>query len=153
MDPEKEELYQALILDHDQTPRHFHTLDPFSHTAEAYNPLCGDRYTIYLDLDARIIRQISFEGHGCAISKASASMMTSMLSGVSVESALALSKSFRNVLLSDNPPSDESLGDLVALTGVVSAPTRIKCALLVWEAMYAAIVSSKPGVNPNREPP
>ena len=140
MDLEKKELYQALILDHDRSPRHYRALDPCSHSTEAYNPLCGDRYTIYLDLDARIIRQISFEGHGCAISKASASMMTSMLSGASVESALALTTSFRNVLLSENRPSDESLGDLLALTGVVSAPTRIKCALLVWEATCAAIV-------------
>ncbi|MCH8122457.1 MAG: SUF system NifU family Fe-S cluster assembly protein [Bacteroidetes bacterium] len=139
MDTEKEELYQALILDHDQAPRHFHRLDPFSHTAEAYNPLCGDRYTIYLDLNSHIIRQISFEGYGCAISKASASMMTSMLSGASFESALALFSSFRTALLIENPPSDDSLGDLITLTGVISAPTRIKCALLPWEAACTAI--------------
>lgn len=139
MDPGKEALYQALILDHDRSPRHFHVLNPCSHAAEAYNPLCGDRYIIYLNVESGIIRQISFDGHGCAISKASASMMTSMLSGVSIDSALALSKSFKAVLLSNKQTDDELPGDLAALTDVVSAPTRITCALLAWEATCDAI--------------
>ena len=139
MDPEKEELYQELILDHNRTPRHFHVLESHSHTASNYNAICGDRLTIYLKISDNRIVAASFEGRGCAISTASASMMTTILPGMALDEAEELFRFFRETLFSDGEVNEGILGELSALTGVRRAPTRIKCALLAWEAMRTAI--------------
>ncbi len=139
MDAEIEELYQAIILDHDATPRNYHSLGSATHRATCYNPLCGDSYTVFLEICRDQIVALSFEGHGCAVSKASLSIMTTMLGGATMEEAEQLFRVFRNSLLVDEEINSDRLGELAALTAVRNAPTRIKCAVLGWEAMHEAV--------------
>ena len=119
------DLYQEVILDHNRRPRNFHALEGASHSAEGYNPLCGDRLTLYLKLNGDTIEEVSFEGAGCAISKASASMMTDALKGRSVAEASALFERFHRMVTT--PPSEpvEDLGKLSALAGVREFPVRV----------------------------
>lgn len=136
------DLYQELILDHNKNPRNFRKLDDATHQAEGFNALCGDRYTIYLKVDDGIIKDVSFHGSGCAISKASASVMTLMIKGKTIQEAEKLFDKFHNVMMGKPIPDDSEdvlLGKLEAFTGVTEFPMRVKCATLSWHAMSAAL--------------
>jgi nitrogen fixation NifU-like protein len=133
------DLYQEVILDHNRRPRNFRAIDNPSRTQEGFNPLCGDRLTVYVRLDGDRIADVTFQGSGCAISKASASLMTDALKGKTVEEARALFDRFHAMVTSspDSPAPD--LGKLSVLAGVREYPTRIKCASLAWHTMKAAV--------------
>lgn len=133
------DLYQEVILDHNRRPRNFHELPPPARRAEGFNPLCGDRLTLYLDLDGDVIRDVSFLGTGCAISKASASLMTDALKGKRVAEAEALFEQFHAMVRSDPDIPAVDLGKLSVLAGVREFPTRVKCASLAWHTLRAAI--------------
>ena len=139
-----EELYQEVILDHSRHPRHFVTTPPpHTHTAKGLNPLCGDQYEIYLSIDEdAVITAASFSGSGCAISKASASMMTESLIGKTTHEATALIGCFRTLVSStpdDTAAADHSLGKLSAFSGIWKFPSRVKCAVLCWHAAQGAM--------------
>ncbi len=136
------ELYQEVIIDHNRNPRNHHTLEACSHHAAGFNPLCGDEVTLYLQVDNDIITDISFKGKGCAISMASASIMTETLKGKSIKDAHALFHDFHSMLTEEALPS-EGLGKLSVLAGVKEYPTRIKCATLIWHTLVAALKQSK----------
>ena len=138
MTDELNELYQEVILDHSRKPRHFHVLPEANRAAEGNNPLCGDRYTIYLKLEGDVIRDISFQGSGCAISKASASMMTDELKGKTVADARRYFSQYQNMVRTGNM-DEEAMGKLCAFAGVHHFPMRVKCAILPWHAMMAGL--------------
>jgi nitrogen fixation NifU-like protein len=133
------ELYQEVILDHNRRPHNFRVIDNASAKQEGFNPLCGDRLTLYLTLDGDVIKDVAFQGSGCAISKASASLMTDALKGKTVPEARALFDEFHAMITSnpEQPPAD--LGKLSVLAGVREVPTRVKCASLAWHTMKAAV--------------
>lgn len=133
------ELYQEVILDHNRRPRNFHALAGASHSAEGYNPLCGDRLTLYLDVEADVITDAAFEGAGCAISKASASLMTDAIKGRTVAEARALFERFHRMVTTPPGEAIEDLGKLSALGGVREFPVRVKCASLAWHTLKAAL--------------
>lgn len=133
------DLYQEVILDHNRRPRNFHAIADASHSAEGYNPLCGDRLTVYLKLDGARIADVSFEGAGCAISKASASLMTDALKGRTVEEARSLFDRFHRMVTTPPDEAVEDLGKLSALAGVREFPVRVKCASLAWHTLHAAL--------------
>lgn len=140
-----DDLYQSLILDHSAKPRNFGPLAEASHQADGYNPLCGDRITVHVRVDGETIEGITFVGSGCAISKASASLMTESVRGKSVPQAEALFAVFRSLVMGDEsvkpPPAADalSLGKLEALSGVKGFPMRVKCATLAWHTLQAAL--------------
>lgn len=138
---ELSELYQQVILDHNKKPRNFHKLEAPSHTAEGYNPLCGDHLTIYLDVEDDKVKEISFEGTGCAISKAAASMMTQAVKGKSKEDTEQLFSAFHSMVTgeSDEKEDDNALGNLRIFAGVRDFPVRVKCATLPWHTLRAAL--------------
>lgn len=142
MEQELRELYQQVILDHNKAPRNFRKIEDASNFAEGYNPLCGDNVTVYMKIDENnVIRDISFQGSGCAISKASASLMTSMLKGKTVEEAEKLFNNFHDLVtdkLGDKPDM-ENLGKLAVFAGVREFPARVKCASLAWHTMLSAL--------------
>jgi len=134
------ELYQEVILDHNKNPRNFHKMAGANHRAEGYNPLCGDQLTLYLQTQGEKIADISFEGSGCAISQASASMMTSALKGKSTAEAKEIFEKFHGMLTSkDGGETDPSLGKLAVFAGVCEFPTRVKCATLAWHTFQSAL--------------
>jgi len=137
------DLYQEVILDHNRRPRNFHALADASHTAEGYNPLCGDRLTLYLKVDDGVVRDVSFEGAGCAISKASASMMTDAVKGKSIVEAQALFDRFHRMVTTPPEQPVEDLGKLSALAGVREFPVRVKCASLAWHTLKAAFTNER----------
>lgn len=141
------DLYQDVILEHSRHPRNFGKLDDANREAKGNNPLCGDRVTIYLKLDGDKIADAHFEAKGCAISVASASMMTSMVKGKTVAEAKALFERFHALVTGKANGSDEGLDELAALSGVKDFPTRIKCATLPWHTMTAAIEGSQEPVK------
>lgn len=141
-------LYQEVILDHNKKPRNFRKLDEATHHAEGYNPLCGDRLTVYLDFDGEVLKTITFEGSGCAISKASASMMTESLQGKNTFQTEALFRAFHELVTGQNAPAAAAdapiaprpdLGKLVVFSGVREFPVRVKCASLAWHTLRAAL--------------
>jgi nitrogen fixation NifU-like protein len=138
---ELSELYQQVILDHNKKPRNFRKLEPASHMAEGYNPLCGDQLTVYLNVDGDVVQEIGFEGSGCAISKASASMMTQAVKGKSREQAENLFREFHSMVTGElNEETEEnSLGNLKIFAGVREFPVRVKCATLPWHTLHAAL--------------
>jgi nitrogen fixation NifU-like protein len=141
MNQELRELYQQVILDHNKSPRNFRQIDNATQYAEGYNPLCGDHIDVYLLIEDGIIKDVSFKGEGCAISKASASLMTSILKGKTKEEAEKLFEKFHNLVtgkLGDNPDIDE-LGKLAVFAGVQEFPVRVKCASLAWHTMMNAL--------------
>jgi nitrogen fixation NifU-like protein len=145
MDNELRELYQQVILDHNKSPRNFKVIENASHYSEGYNPLCGDRIDIYLDVENGIVKDISFQGKGCAISKASASLMSGMVKGKPVEEAERLFEKFHDLItgkLGDNPDTEE-LGKLAVFAGVRDFPARVKCASLAWHTMINALKEEK----------
>ena len=134
------ELYQEILLEHNSKPRNFRKLDQPTQTAEGYNPLCGDRITLYLSLEDNLISDVSFQGAGCAISRASASMLTQSIKGQTVARAQEIFEAFHHMLTEPGAELDyDVLGDLETLSGVVAFPTRIKCAVLAWHTMQAAL--------------
>jgi nitrogen fixation NifU-like protein len=137
------DLYQEVILDHNRRPRNFRALAGASHRAEGYNPLCGDRLTLYLKVADGTIEDVSFEGAGCAISKASASMMTDALKGMSVADANVLFDRFHRMVTTPPDQTVEDLGKLSSLAGVREFPVRVKCASLAWHTLKAAMASQR----------
>ncbi len=135
------ELYQEVILDHNRRPRNFQKLEGANRTAEGYNPLCGDQITVHLILEDGVIRDISFLGSGCAISKASASMMTATLKGKTATEAEAIFETFHKMVTADLSRTFDPLemGKLAAFAGVREFPVRVKCATLPWHTVRAAL--------------
>lgn len=139
-----QDLYQEVVMDHNRRPRNFRKLEDADRSLEGYNPLCGDRYTVYLKLESGRITDIGFQGAGCAISRASSSMMTEAIKGKSVEEAEEIFEAFHG-MLTDGPDADydaDEVGDLEVLSGVSEFPVRIKCATLPWHTLRAAIKGS-----------
>jgi nitrogen fixation NifU-like protein len=140
---ELQDLYQEVILEHSKHPRNFRGMEKANLQAEGYNPLCGDHYTIFLDVEDGVIRDISFQGAGCAISKASASMMSQILKNGTTAEAEALFEKFHQAVTGKEsgkePDAAGSLGKLEAFAGVAAFPTRIKCATLAWHTLHAAL--------------
>jgi nitrogen fixation NifU-like protein len=145
--PELRDLYQEVILEHSKRPRNYRTLEAANRSAEGFNPLCGDHFTIYLDVEEGRIRDIAFQGSGCAISKASASMMTQALKGKTTEEAEALFEKFHHVVTGKNGAQSEDLGKLAAFAGVSEFPVRVKCATLAWHALHAALKGEQQAVS------
>ena len=139
------DLYQEVILDHNKRPRNFHKIEGADRTAEGYNPLCGDKFTIYLDLDGDVLCDLSFEGAGCAISKASASMMTEALRGKSRAEVEAIFAEFHALVTGEAKRGAVApdLGKLVVFSGVREFPVRVKCASLAWHTLKAALENRK----------
>ncbi len=136
------DLYQQVIIDHTKAPRNFKKLDPCSHDAEGYNPLCGDQLHVYVNInDDQVIEDVSFEGQGCSISTASASLMTEGLKGKTLQEFQALFDAFQHMATADlsEEPNQEVLGKLAVLAGVKEFPSRIKCATLCWHTVKSAI--------------
>jgi nitrogen fixation NifU-like protein len=131
------ELYQELILDHSRSPRNFRVLPNCQHVAQGSNPICGDNYTLYAELDGEVVRDISFQGSGCAISKASASILTESLKGKTIGEVRAIFGKVRDMVTTGHVGG--GLGKVAALAGVHKFPARVKCAILPWHAIVAAI--------------
>jgi nitrogen fixation NifU-like protein len=132
------DLYQEIILDHSRRPRNFHKMDDATRRAEGYNPLCGDRLKLYVKMEDGVVKDASFEGAGCAISTASASLMTESLKGKTKEEALALLDRFHELLTTESGVSAE-LGKLAVFCGVRDYPARVKCATLCWHTLKSAL--------------
>lgn len=133
------ELYQEVILDHNRRPRNRGKLDDASGSAEGFNPLCGDEINVTLKTDAGRVVDIAFEGHGCAISTASASLMTEAIKGKTLEEAEAIFREFQQMVTEQDANDHGDLGDLEVLAGVREYPVRIKCATLPWHTLQAAL--------------
>ena len=133
------ELYQEVILDHNRRPRNFRTIDPASHHADGHNPLCGDRLSLYLQVDDGRIADVAFQGAGCAISKASASLMTDAVKGQPLEAVRALFERFHRMVTTPPHEPVENMGKLSVLAGVREFPVRVKCASLAWHTLMAAL--------------
>jgi nitrogen fixation protein NifU and related proteins len=134
------ELYQDLILDHSKQPRNYREMTNASRKVEGFNPLCGDHFTVYMEMEGDVVRDVSFQGSGCALSKASASMMTQALKGKSRLEAEQLFERFHDLVTGKSGNSNpEGLGKLAVFSGVCEFPVRVKCASLAWHAMKAAL--------------
>ncbi len=144
---ELRELYQEVILEHSKKPRNYRALETANHKAEGYNPLCGDHFTIYVDLQDGAIKDIGFQGSGCAISKASASMMTQSLKGKTTAEAEELFTKFHDVVTGHAEGNEENLGKLAVFAGVSEFPLRVKCATLAWHALNAALKGEQEAVS------
>lgn len=139
------DLYQDVIFDHNRHPRNFGKLAGATCTIEGFNPLCGDRLTLYLKVKDGVIEDVSFEGHGCAISTASASLMTESVKGKRVEEAEHLFQGIHNMLIGKEAPAD--LGKLAVLSGVKEFPARVKCATLAWHSLHSALENRQETVS------
>ena len=146
--PELRELYQELILEHSKHPRNYRALNGASRKIEGFNPLCGDHFTVYLQMEGDVIRDLSFQGAGCAISKSSASVMTQALKGKTREQAADLFRKFHDLVTGNLHDDDrESLGKLAVFSGVSEFPMRVKCATLAWHAVNAALAGTEDSVT------
>ena len=143
------ELYQEVILDHNRSPRNFRVMKDADRSVEGYNPLCGDHYTIYLKMNGETIEDVSFSGAGCAISKASASVMTSMLKGKTRAEAEQLFTDFHNLVRGEYDPDKEMdrWARMAPFSGVSEFPARVKCASLPWHTLRAALDASRQTVS------
>lgn len=138
----RDELYQQTILEHNKNPRNFKKLEGATHVAEGYNPLCGDHLWIYMNVKDNVIQELAFEGSGCAISKASASMMTTALKGKTVEEAKVLFNEFHELVIGNLKPDQQPnhhLGKLAVFSGIWQYPSRVKCASLGWHTVNGAL--------------
>jgi nitrogen fixation protein NifU and related proteins len=135
------ELYQEVILDHNKRPRNFRTQEHPSHHAVGHNPLCGDQLTLFLTLDGDTVKDASFQGSGCAISKASASMMTDAVKGKRLDEVESIFEAFHDMVTGDpgTELDEEALGKLAVFAGVCEFPARVKCASLAWHTLHAAL--------------
>ena len=138
---ELSELYQQVILDHNKKPRNFRRLDSATHTAEGFNPLCGDHLNVYVNFEGDELKEITFEGNGCAISKAAASMMTQAVKGKTKEETEQLFNEFHSMVTGELDEEHEAnaLGNLRIFAGVRDFPVRVKCATLPWHTLKAAL--------------
>jgi nitrogen fixation NifU-like protein len=143
------DLYQEIILDHNRSPRNFRSIPGADRKVEAFNPLCGDHYTIYLRMEGEVIGDISFEGTGCAISKASASLMSTMVRGRTASEAGRLFDIFHRLVTGAkiSPAEMEAAGKLAAFANVSEFPARVKCASLAWHTMHAAVTGAEKTVS------
>jgi nitrogen fixation protein NifU and related proteins len=146
MSAELQDLYQQVILDHNKRPRNFRRIED-GRRAEGYNPLCGDRFTVYVRLENGVISDISFEGAGCAISKASASLMTESVKGKTIAEAEALRERFHQMITAPPEAPVADLGKLTVLAGVRQFPVRVKCASLAWHTLRAAAAAGETVVS------
>jgi nitrogen fixation protein NifU and related proteins len=148
---ELSELYQQVILDHNKKPRNFHKMETANRTAEGFNPLCGDQLHIYLQVEDDQVKEISFEGSGCAIFKASASMMTQAVKGKTRQETEALFTEFHRLVTGelDEESEDNQLGKLKIFAGVREYPVRVKCATLSWHTMRAALENKEKATTEN----
>ncbi len=138
------DLYQDVILAHNKKPKNFGRLDPCTHEAHGHNPLCGDDYEIMAVVEDGVVRDLAFDGSGCAISKAAASMMTARVKGKPVDEVLGLIADFRNMMVGEaSDETKEELGHLRVFEGVAQLPNRIKCAVLPWHTLNAALTGSE----------
>jgi nitrogen fixation NifU-like protein len=139
MDPR--ELYQQVIIEHNKKPRNFGKLEPCSHKAHGHNPLCGDDIEVMIEVEDGIIRDIKFQGHGCAISQASSSLMTVNVKGKTVKEAEVLLEEFRSMIRGKLDPAKDpnTLGKLILFQGVKDLPSRVKCAVLPWATLHSAL--------------
>ena len=151
---ELSELYQQVILDHNKKPRNFQRLEGANRSAEGFNPLCGDQLKVYLRMDEGVVREVSFVGTGCAISKASASMMTQAVKGRTREEALTLFDEFHRMVTGelDEEAEPNQLGHLKIFAGVRDYPARVKCASLPWHTMHAALEGEESATTENLGP-
>ncbi|UYO92221.1 Fe-S cluster assembly sulfur transfer protein SufU [Pollutimonas sp. M17] len=136
------ELYQEVIFDHNRHPRNFHAMADASHTADGHNPLCGDQLTVYARVEGGIVQEASFVGHGCAISTASASLMTEAVKGQPVGEVEALFRDM-HAMLTEAQPEERDFGKLEVLSGVREFPARVKCATLAWHTLHNAITQAR----------
>ena len=141
-----DDLYQEIILDHSKHPRNCHPMDDANRKAEGYNPLCGDKLKLYLKVEDGVVKDVSFEGSGCAISTASASLMTESLKGKTREEAVKLLDKFHELLTTESPVTKD-LGKLVVFCGVRDYPARVKCATLAWHTLQAALEGKQEAVS------
>ncbi len=141
-----EDLYKEVILDHYRSPRNKGRLDPYDIVLERNNPLCGDEIELFLKFDGDKLEGISFDGKGCSISQASASMMAERLQGASIKDAADLAEGIKRMMAGEEEGEGDELGELIALKGVVKYPVRIKCALLGWDTLVEALEESGKGV-------
>ena len=137
-----DEMYQDLVLEHSQNPRNFRIIDQPSCHAEGYNPACGDRVSVFLDIKDGIVADVSFQGVGCAISTASASMMTEAVRGKSVAEAKKVAEDFCSTMTVDSHQPNQQIDDLSPLFGVKRFPVRVKCAILVWRGLEQSLKGS-----------
>jgi nitrogen fixation protein NifU and related proteins len=135
------ELYQDLIIDHSKRPRNFRVLETANHTSEGYNPLCGDKVNVFLELEHDRVKNVSFQGSGCAISTASASVMTESVKGKTLAEVEALFEVFHQMVMGKPPAAGNvpELGKLAVFSGVSEFPARVKCATLAWHTLHAAL--------------
>jgi nitrogen fixation protein NifU and related proteins len=138
MTDELEELYQEVILDHCKSPRNFHALEGANRKGEGYNPICGDNYTVYLKMEGDIVKDATFQGSGCCISKASASLLTTSVKGKTKAEVKALFDKVHDMITTGNM-HEEGVGKLAVFAGVHKFPARVKCAILSWHAVVAAL--------------
>lgn len=136
------ELYQEVIFDHNRNPRNFGPLEGASHSADGHNPLCGDQLTVYANVVNNVVQDVSFVGHGCAISTASASLMTEAVKGQTIERAEELFKGI-HLMLTEQHPEGVDFGKLEVLSGVREFPARVKCASLAWHTLHNAITMAE----------
>ncbi len=142
------ELYQEVILDHNRRPHNFRALEDANRTAEGYNPLCGDRLTVFLRVEDGVVREVTFVGSGCAISKASASLMTDSIKGKTVGETQALFDAFHQMVTASGPEEPPvQVGKLAVLAGVREFPARVKCASLAWHTLKAALAAEPEPVS------
>ncbi len=146
------ELYQEVILDHYRKPRNYAELPQANRRAGGHNPLCGDKVTIYLRLEDGVVKDVTFQGAGCAISTASASLMTEEIKGKSVDEVAAVFRRFHELVTQPEDEGHEDLGKLEALAGVREIPVRVKCATLAWHTMKAALESAAESEEPASTP-
>ncbi|MBL0169757.1 MAG: SUF system NifU family Fe-S cluster assembly protein [Gemmatimonadaceae bacterium] len=142
-----QELYQSVILDHNRKPRNFGVLEGANRSAEGKNPLCGDQVQVELHVDGDVITDVHFSGHGCAISKASASLMTAAVKGKTRAEAEQLFQKFHALVMGQDPDGGAALGQLVVFSGVSRFPVRVKCASLAWHTLKAALASESVTVD------
>jgi len=133
------DLYQQIIIEHNRSPRNFKAIDDATRVIAGDNPLCGDRITLYVKLDGDVISDVGFQGKGCAISQASASLMTSAVKGRTIAEADRMFAAFHDMVTGASSPDPKALGKLAAFGGVKQFPARVKCANLAWQALHAAI--------------
>jgi nitrogen fixation protein NifU and related proteins len=137
---ELQDLYQQIILDHNRNPRNFRELPNATKRVDGYNPLCGDHYTVFVELDGDVIKEVTFTGNGCAISKSSASVMTATVKGKRTAEAEKLFETFHKLVTGEKAGlSEAELGRLAAFSGVSEFPARVKCATLAWHTLHSAL--------------
>lgn len=146
MSDDLDELYQQVILDHCKSPRNFHALEGANRKGEGYNPLCGDNYTVFLKMDGDVVQDAAFQGSGCCISKASASLLTSAIKGKTKAEVKALFDKVHD-LITTGKADDDSVGKLAVFAGVHKFPARVKCAILSWHAALAAVEGKNESVS------